>query len=281
MKYLTLVFLLYSFSYCQYLRNINLIKLVSLSYNEITVTDIPCNCSYTGNEVCLDGQTCELTLTNDSIDVWTDAENGNEFTGTTTTRPTRDDSASANLFDGIDDFLTLGDNLDIGTNDLQVEAWIYSENTTEVGGGAEMTIVGKGYNVNSQGWGVFYYNQAAQKKLYFFFNPGKVSSQDINSGVIALCDSTWHYVVATADRDGDIKLFYDGVEKSSAGISANADSVMSSDYNFNIGKLSRNSPDALEWNGYIGRVRMSYTITLTDAAAVLARYNEEKGDFGL
>jgi hypothetical protein len=114
-------------------------------------------------------------------------------------------------FDGSDDYIDMGDVLDMGTADATMAAWI---NTADCGG-PETGIVSKrsdaggadGYDIRCNGGSIKLTLGAASGSTYQF------------NGTVNIENGEWRHVAGTWDRDGDMTIYVDGVVDSSLDIS--------------------------------------------------------------
>jgi len=72
-------------------------------------------------------------------------------------------------------------------------------------------------------------------------------------GTTSVEDNEWHFVSVTFDRDGEAKIFLDGVLENSNDISGSSGFDMQADWPFRIGEYSGNG---LNFNGAIDEVSM-------------------------
>jgi len=116
--------------------------------------------------------------------------------------------------DGVDDWITMGDCLDLGTDDITVLALVnYSAaNQPDVWASSHHgAIVGKGYLSGGKGYGLLVdpTNRIGWqvRNLSSFFGIGSNT---------ALNDGSWHLAVGVCDRDDSagVRLYIDGVQQS-------------------------------------------------------------------
>lgn len=117
------------------------------------------------------------------------------------------------LFDGVNDGLSAGDVLDMGTSDWTCSAWFRTTSTGLRG------IFGKQDSGGDHRWGV-HFNSSSQ--LQAIFDPDSpTNSITINAGA-GFNNGAWHHVAATYDRDGNMVLYVNGSSAASASISAHS-----------------------------------------------------------
>jgi hypothetical protein len=156
-------------------------------------------------------------------------------------------------FDGTDDWISMGNCLDLGTDDVTVLALVqYSAaDQPEQWAGEHLAgIVGKGYLAAISGYGLSI--GANNRICWQVRNQGTVFGTASNS---ALNDGQWHMAIAVCDRDSatGVRLYIDGVRQdttadptSIAGIDITSPAV------FAIG--SRQDSDMLWAWDFLGRV---------------------------
>ena len=123
-------------------------------------------------------------------------------------------SDGAAFFDGSDDYITMGDNADMGTGDVSASCW-FRPLTSAVHGA---TLVGKqeNYNVNALGYGLYYRHSTAT----VWWNIGDSSSgARVNEAIadIGSSEEQWIHAAGTyIQSTGVIKLYLNGVEVATA-----------------------------------------------------------------
>jgi hypothetical protein len=166
---------------------------------------------------------------------------------------------SAYNFDGINDWIDLGDNplLNPGTRDITVSAWIKTTNSS----GAR--IFSKGTHGGSQsGFDIMIY-PGSGGKVAAIFCPGIVSPPPYEKIVYSnqpVNDGLWHLITGVITRNNNIKLYVDGVLQShQLNISNSSSSNIGADtYNASIGAsyCFYGTPNVLDefFNGTIDQV---------------------------
>ncbi|MFH1878734.1 MAG: LamG-like jellyroll fold domain-containing protein [Candidatus Omnitrophota bacterium] len=151
-------------------------------------------------------------------------------------------------FDGIDSYInfTDNDNLDMGTSDVTITAWIKLDQAnkfaTIINKNGYMAIGGASYHFGVDDYG----------KLHFTLSNGV---QEINTYGMAGRDlitaDTWHHVAVVLDRDGLARVYLDGAEDYSVDISGLAGEINSTS-DLTIGRRAKGS--AMYFNGGIDDV---------------------------
>lgn len=171
------------------------------------------------------------------------------------------DMYDALVFDGINDYLTIGDKFDIGTQDnLSASVWI---KTTSAGG----EILAK-----TNGAAPLYRFQTSSGKVLIRVNDG--AGQNINSITInTVNDDEWHHVAFTLDRRGYMTVYLDGIPEDSDDISAVASLNTAGD--FSIGRFGSSSSNY--FNGTIDNVLL-FNRTLS-TPEVVELFNQGRQQF--
>lgn len=140
-------------------------------------------------------------------------------------------------FNGNNSYVDLGDpfsdNLDMSDHDLSVSVW-FKANIAQANYAGIVNKVTGGWPKFS-GWAV----TLNGKKLSIFFNDGG-SSIGWSSGSILYNDASWHHVIAVFDRDQNLTVYVDGVQKTPVvNISAKKTSNIAPAINAYIGNNNR------------------------------------------
>lgn len=173
-------------------------------------------------------------------------------------------------FNGVGDYITLGDqgNLDFGTGNFSIAAWVKYA-SYDPGGWEDEVVYKADLNNPRHGYllGIRGSLDATNKnKSFFWMGLGDASGIHLYGSTVN--DGTWHHIVGTANRAGNMILYKDGVYENQTSISAYSAQNESNTVPFNIGGKSTDSGFSI--NGSIGDVRM-YNRVLS-AAEVLALY---------
>jgi hypothetical protein len=194
-------------------------------------------------------------------------------TGTLTNGPVLSSSNSGVIaFDGSNDYVTIGDKLDLGLSNYTFSCWFKLNSIT-----GYQCIFSKSiaWNVDNR-----YALYISNNKLQSFLqgNQGLTGPDvDITSSV-TLATGTWYHVTSVYDRSGTLKLYVNGVLDSSAAISQWQNVNIESSYTFKIGAYatSGNEPTFFT-NGNITSFT-AYNRALTQQE-IQQNYNATKGRF--
>ncbi len=163
----------------------------------------------------------ETTATTTATDSSASGNNGTMTSMTGTANTTLGSSGTALTFDGTADYIDIGDpvdgSLDFGTSqDFTLSAWV--------------KYVDSGFVISKYTGGF--------TKAYWLGTPGgfaEIAIRDASgggaseivqvAGSISIDDGNWHMITATYDRDGDGKLYVDGVLDATADISGITDGI--------------------------------------------------------
>lgn len=111
------------------------------------------------------------------------------------------DSIAHAQLDGVDEYFTGGDNLDIGLNDVSVSFWV---NTTDVAG-VNNRFFSKGYVT---GFGSYLTADGEIGTVIAYGYPTRSAYSAEDGDIVG--DGKWHFVAITWDRDGYCKRYIDG-----------------------------------------------------------------------
>lgn len=198
---------------------------------------------------------------------------GSGYTGTMTnmdknfsSRPGQMGQALA--FDGAEDYLTVGNNLNMGTNDFSISAWTKSTSTA-VGNNNGVVYKKTG---TSQSYTAGYRLNMPNGAYSFSIADGtNVRSLGAGSGYN---DGNWHHVTATADRGNEMRIYIDGVLINSTPeiTVGNIDST----WNLSIGAMY-NPPNVWhEFNGSLDDVRIYNRVLTPDEITGLYNLGQVK-----
>jgi hypothetical protein len=195
--------------------------------------------------------------------------------GTLTNGPTY--SGGTLIFDGIDDYIQLGDVLDLGTNNLTINMWVKlasspSENMYIFSKAkADFQAYRYGFRIN-------------QNKIAAFFQ-GNLSGSDIAPvGNTVLTVDTWYMVTIVFNRSSDITLYVNGIQETLTGnntISQWNNLNFQSDNPTRIGSYTSadNTSPLFPFKGSMSIVQV-YFKTLTQSE-ISQNFNAQKSIFGL
>lgn len=154
---------------------------------------------------------------------------------------------NAGLFDGSDDYVSMGNVLNMGTQDMSVSAWFKTSTAT----GA---IVGKSqFSAISGRWSIVY--DGGILRVIFAYGTSVTLSVPGTWN-----DNVWHNIIAVFDRDGNVSAYIDGNFISSASISAASVVDMQTTCPLYIGAYQNATCTGLQggyyFNGSIDEVRI-------------------------
>jgi hypothetical protein len=210
---------------------------------------------------------------------WNDLAGSNN--GTLTNGPTFNSSNGGSIvFDGVDDYVNLGNILNLGTNSCTINVWLNINSSWDSG---TKYFVSKAL-ANSQNYRyAFGFTQTRQLRGFVQGNSG--GGSDIVPNTIATLNlNQWYMCTMVINRTSTIDLYINGVLQtvdSTNIISQWSGLDFQSNNPFRVGSYtgSDNISPALVLPGNIALTQM-YFRTLS-AAEVLQNYNATKGRFGL
>ena len=161
------------------------------------------------------------------------------------------------LFDGNNDYVTMGDVHDVGTSDFTISTWFrYSatENTLP-------QLINK-YN-GGMGYGLEIVDDgsADDGKIRAFIKNASARINALSTGATAK-DGDWHHVAATWDRDGNLTVYLDGIAGTGVSINAQSGDDIQNALAFDIG--AENNHTAQFFKGFINDVAF-WTVVLNEA----------------
>ena len=127
--------------------------------------------------------------------------------------PVQPVSDGAAYFDG-SGHITMGDNNDMGTNDVSVACWFFP--ITDTVHGAGLVTKQANYNANIVGYGLYFRHSTS--KVYFNIGDGTNGSRtDEDLSTVGLSYNQWIHAAGTYDQSRGVnKLYINGVEVDSA-----------------------------------------------------------------
>lgn len=164
------------------------------------------------------------------------------------------------IFNGTSSGISMGDTLDLGTNDLTAE-FVFSSPTFS----GDQTIFSKLIGTGTDGFGVFLSNRTPYARII----DGATSIQTALGTNLTL--NTKHYGVAIFDRSGSMSLYIDGELYSSIDISSLDGADLQSGEDFCIGKRD-NTGSELYFGGAISMLNLYHAAKSSDW--VTARYKQ-------
>jgi len=183
--------------------------------------------------------------------------NGTFYDGTVTTCSTTacpqivNDKNMGNVlsFDGVDDYVGMGDVLDMRTDDMTICTWIKTSATTGQYFISKARAAAQNYR---------YAFGIESGKLRIFMQGDSLSSDIVVSGNIPVCDSRWHFASATYDRNGKASIYIDGIYDNSLSISHWNGMDMNHDNPFRIGSYTAydNVTVSVPFSGYLDDIKI-------------------------
>lgn len=148
-------------------------------------------------------------------------------------------------FDGVNDQLSCGSDasLDIETDELTIESWLWSSGTALPSNRGE--IVEKGYNKDDLGYTLM----MSEGKGYF----GKTDVQFLGTDYVPLNNSQWHFLVGNKNASNHFNVYLEGILNTSAAGQADFDD---SGRSLLIGRRSYGTP-AIWYMGTLDEIRIS------------------------
>ena len=165
--------------------------------------------------------------------------------------------------DGSADYIDIGDITDLDNIDFSVSAWIKTSQIPAITG----MIMSK---KRDTGYG-FFLATHTDGKARIFFNSASAASLSAYT-TTAVNDGAWHHVVFTADRDGNIISYKDGVAGTPVSIAAGDGESIDNDASLRIGVGGQTF---LAFNGVIDKV-IIFDKVLTNLE-VMDIYKKQKG----
>ena len=195
--------------------------------------------------------------------LWTDLS-GNGYNGTLTNGPTYSSSNKGIIVtDGTNDYINLGNVLNVGTSSFTLECVAKKVNTGEANKTSRIATKGS-YLQNN--WTFYFGTYSYITTIGFFWgNPWSGFSYTVNDG-------QWYHAVITRDASNTITLYINGVSVSSMVAAVNF--TGSENYT-----LCANPGGTENFTGSLGFWR-HYNRALS-ATEILQNYNATKGRYGL
>jgi hypothetical protein len=142
----------------------------------------------------------------------------------------------AMVFDGVNQYVTMGDVLQIGTSDRTILCWVKNAwDGTGLYGifGHNIAMVTNGRN------GLYLSSTDANKAKSIFLSAG--SGAVSKSSTTSVNDNTWRLVGATYDRSGNLSIWVNGVSEASIDISGGLGENLDSGLALTIGQFFANT----------------------------------------
>ena len=161
------------------------------------------------------------------------------------------------LFDGNNDYVTMGDVHDVGTSDFTISTWFrYSatENTLP-------QLINK-YN-GGMGYGLEIVDDDGEDdgKIRAYIKNDATRIEALSS-VATSKNGNWHHVAATWDRDGNLTVYLDGIAGTGVSINAQSGDDIQNALAFDIGAENNHTAQFLK--GFINDVAF-WTVVLNEA----------------
>ena len=157
-------------------------------------------------------------------------------------------------FDGNDDWISMGDCLDLGTDDVTVLAMIQcsaANQPDEWAGDHFAAIAGKGYlDGAGKGYGLYLYNNRITWQVR-----NQATAFEVNSDNV-LNDGRWHTAIGVCDRDSStgLRLYIDGVRQNATADPTGINGVnVNGSRAFAIGSRQEENGGTW-WADFLGRV---------------------------
>tara|TARA_B100000315_G_scaffold159313_1_gene147819 strand:- start:48 stop:1091 length:1044 start_codon:yes stop_codon:yes gene_type:complete len=180
------------------------------------------------------------------------------------------------LFDGINDYVTMGDVHDVGTSDFTISVWFrYSatDNTLP-------QLVNK-YN-GGMGYGLEIVDDGTDDgKVRAYIRNNDTRTEALSSVVIDKIDGNWHHAAATWDRDGNLTVYLDGTAGTGVSIATQSGNDIQNALAFVIGAEDNHTAQFFEglindvalWNSVLSEEEVQtlyiqgYTFSATNIAS--------------
>jgi hypothetical protein len=179
--------------------------------------------------------------------------------------------SNAGTFDGTGDAADFSSSYgNFGTGDFSIAGWIKTTDTSENKFWLSKSLAA----AQNYRYGM---RIGATTGYPAFFIQGNGGSDVLVEGSTTVCDGNWHFIVGTADRNGNAQLFVDSVYKNQASISSWDGLNFTSINPLRIGSYTNadNTSVMLSWNGQIDAVRLFNRILTQDEINFL--YNSGAG----
>ena len=175
-------------------------------------------------------------------------------------------SASCWSFDGVDDYINVGNDssIMIGTGDFTISGWMKIDGTNSGING----LIGK-YGTISTGHTDYLFGITGMKLVIFVGRGGGWAAYKV--GATTLSSNTWYYIACTLDRDGDATLYLNDSSDGTVAMSDPSVDISSSN------TYAMGQGDGNYFDGKIGLVQL-YNRSLS-ASDILHNYNALKGRF--
>jgi hypothetical protein len=160
-------------------------------------------------------------------------------------------------FDGVDDYLNAGGDVNIGTNDFSISAWVKT--------------TANGIVVAKRDGGVGFECGISNGNISYYFKDASSNAAYDTEDTVLVNDGNWHHIVWSFNRNGNGYRYIDGVNSgTNDSLTAATDSLSNPSVDLGIGARVRTSPDN-HLEGSIDNVGI-YDKALTQAE-VTRQYN--------
>ena len=114
-------------------------------------------------------------------------------------------------FDGVDDYIDYGNQLNMTSNDFSISAWV-KITKDYIPTGWDSSIINKqGFGTPRTGYSLYLTGSAATNKSRYGFVIGTSASYKEIQSDISFNDGQWHLITAIADRDTAISMYIDSI----------------------------------------------------------------------
>jgi len=172
---------------------------------------------------------------------------------------------SAYQFDGVNDYVNMGDVLDMGTRDMTISAWVKTSYT-----GDYSFFVSKSY-YGAGNYRYSLYTSPTTGNVGIFIQ-GNGGSDVMFNGNAVVADGNWHFVTFVFNRSGNAQIYVNGVYDTSQTISQWNGVNFDSNHPFRIGSYTDSDNIGIKYpfNGIIDEVRIYNRILTPAEIATLA-----------
>ena len=176
------------------------------------------------------------------------------------------------VFDGTNDFLTIGDKLDFGFNSFSFSCWINLSSVT----GTRCVFSKSVADYQPYRYALLIINNKLRP-----FMRGNLIDLDVEfDSTLSLSTSTWYHIVCVYERSSTLKLYINSSLDSSASISHWQNLDIQNSYTFKLGSYAAPDDSATYFmQGYISNFT-AYNRVLS-STEILQNYNAVKNRFGL
>lgn len=177
-------------------------------------------------------------------------------------------------FDGSDDYVSLGDQLDLGTDDRSISLWVKTSDTSSTG----RCILSKGNSLSVNQHSIYLLPDGRLRAVMNINGTGRTITA---SSSVQINDDEWHHIAVTIDRSDKMSLYVDGSCKGTVDIRAVEDVDAQNSDNFYLGRTSGGDyfPGTIdEVKIYTGVLSAQEVFDEYAEVAFSARLDEMQGD---